>query len=534
MFTFTENDLPPGRLTERLLAAGVCVVLTHAHPEAASPLRRRTRIDSDGVGAHDAGGDDHAANNAASLMESVAHSATPDTDPDASDDAREDETGAKNSGARSASNAGTSSSSRGRVSDEERDGQFYLSSDKESIATSPGAIESLQVTVVDSVLSSGAAPWNTKPSGSHVAHNSGYTTPSRSGYTTPLSGTCPSPIRSCPRAAVSSRKEGLNERSKPGGAPRWASSKMWTAPVMAHSLPHTPSGSAAERADKRSRAGDPLGRVGPNSARLPAHRANDGEGGHGAGDYGGVYDLSSNGSVRDGSMSAPWALASPGSAQASGPAIRLDKLALLAESHGGGWGQTNNGGSGASRHDRGAEQGRLKESNLAARTTSMKRLPPSVQEMLETASKRSFDDLQSSKHTSVFGSEADKSEEGGGGGSSSDGDGEKATLAACVLAGWVDSGMGPPQDDSRPVSGHVGRRLVATEDLMSMPPLKQRGWPPPQRVVAGEMEIQNVLKPRGDTPSSQGRHRRKHGSTGRSWGEDAKLALATKRLQWEK
>ncbi|CAN0150040.1 unnamed protein product, partial [Laminaria digitata] len=39
-----------------------------------------------------------------------------------------------------------------------------------------------------------------------------YMTPGRGGQPTPLSSACPSPLRSCPRAAVSAKKERLNER----------------------------------------------------------------------------------------------------------------------------------------------------------------------------------------------------------------------------------------------------------------------------------------------------------------------------------
>lgn len=581
----------------------MCVVLTHTHPDAPSPVRRHSLTDWEVGDALDARRGASLANDASAMMGPVQHSDTPETDPEASsDDVREEEDGeGANDRALTVRTNDAPIPAHGRpalvIAPGENDDirQYYLSSNQESTDSSDLEQEYLQMTALEDNAHaralSGAPPWDVRLPSQGSQHN--VHAPSSGGYTTPLAGVNrPSPLRSCPRAAVSSRKEGLNDRGDrieesteqkvAPAMPRWASSKMWDPPAStvqngvrtnALGTPPRPAASASsvgvfKRLEGCVRASTPLSPVESNVLAVPG--GSEGEIGDGkrradtlCRDY------------EEGGRMKPWVLAGlPEPGQASRRPIRLDKLTLeegFAEDR-------------ALDVDCGGEGSHLKEHNVTARMTpvndvDIRKLSPSVRQLLETAAGRSFDDPQTSPRTSVFGgSETDgRSDEEGGrsfSGSFSDGDGEKASRAAHVLAGWVGIGMRPPMTefvpvpslveraDYSPIPNLVERRLVPTEssrtlsgsakfveteDLTSIPPLKLRGWPPPKRVVAGQIEIQDVLMPaavpelvkpcddHAGSPVVKGLPRRKAGSTGStSWGEDAKRALAHKRLQWER
>lgn len=638
-----------------MLAANVCVVLTHTHPEAPSPVRRHTLTDweaGDALDARRAAGS--ASNPSSSVMGPVQHSDTPETDPEVSgDELREDsesqdeerQDGEREEEANDRALTVRDSSSptaptHGRPGplvapgDHDDIRQYYLSSNQDSTDSSDleGEEFGLQLTVVEDNVHartlSGAPPWDVRlPSQGSQRNvvNGNNVNGQSSGYSTPLPGIGhPSPLRSCPRAAVSSRKEGLNDRSDrieesteqkaPPPVARWASSKVWdAAPVSSvqnGALPANPKGTPArpgassssssslpsvgllKRLEGRVRGSTPLGPVEPNVLAVSGGVGGGGESGAivvGDGkrstDALGVMDKE-----EEGGRMKPWVLAGlPEPGQASRRPIRLDKLTLEEEGFAKGRARNAEGGGGGG----GDSSDDVREHNVTARMTPVNDVDvgkpsPSVRRLLEAAAGRSFDDpSQTSPRTSLFGdSETDgRSEEEGSrsfSGSFSDGDGEKASRAAHVLAGWVGIGMRPSMTefatvpslieraDYCPIPALVERRLVPvessgpssisakfveTEDLTSIPPLKLRGWPPPKRVVAGEMEIQDVLMPAAAadmaglvmeeeepcgsslalSPVVKGLHRRKAGSTGSSsWGEDAKRALAHKRLQWER
>lgn len=585
LFTFTENDLPPGALSKRLLAAKVSVVLTHAPPDAPSPDHRHVHaVDWERPDPIDGVRRDIAAvKDAMAVIGPVEHSVTPDTDPEeVSDESTnfdkvvavvngDDKRNDTNTSASSTAPAvdigagGLHTPSRGTwtTSSEEDDGRFYFSSDDESTTGTPcrqngslrvaGGLEPIHV------LSS-TSPW--RSSGGNFA--------SGNGFATPMSSKCPSPLRSCPRSAISSRREKLYERTEsredwtqhqaaeaaplpppPGassGVPRWASSKTFAAAsARMHDLP-TSADTPKQQQESRPRQSKPFGDLEQNSVALPASRGESiAAGAHGAGDVTGV-----TGGMKSREV------AETGSTTANGTTVRLDNLALLEHAQGNGWAGSSERGSSSSfpRHDgkRGRE-GKVTEVDVASSkystTSSVFRRPsPAVKLLLDKVSARSFDDPQSSRHTSVFGSETDQSERGagdGGGegvlGAFADGDGESAALVVNVLPGWADGGVG-----SSPVSpvavGEGGddgsafgdATLVESEGVDCIQPLKEREWPPVRGVVAGVDDVQGALESPsdGEEQPHQGRHARRHGSTGMSWGEDAKLALARKRLQWEK
>lgn len=422
-----------------------------------------------------------------------------------------------------------------KLSDDEDDGRFYLSSDDDSTGGTPtrmngllqvsGGIEPIQVMP-------GTSPWNIQ--GAHGNFGSS------SGNTTPISSKCPSPIRSCPRSTISAKRERLNERTPrrdestgqqaateaPSGLPRWASSKtLGSAPVRKDNLP--PAVDASEQQqhkqqeEGRPRATTPLGALERNSLAWTAPQKGNGVADARAAGTG-LEDLSGNGGARK-----PWTTVAPDLARASGSSLRSDKLALSGVPQGSGW--SNGDG----------ESGRAEEvvgvtATSANSTTSsgFKRPSPAVKLLLEEAAARSFEDLQSSRHTSAFGSEADHPVAG---------DGEEASLAEHGPAGRIDGGTSAAEplhdagngiaiDTEARGSTLGGARVVDSEDSESFQSLKQRMWPP-RGVVAGVEEVQGAL----ESPSGgDAQHTRRHGSTGMSWGEDAKLALARKRLQWEK
>lgn len=572
MFTFTENDLPPGPLAKRLLAAKVSVVLIHAPPDAPSPDHRQVHaVDWEGMRLRGGGERDTTASSSAlALIGPAEHSVTPETDPEETSDESTYENAVANnhskalvvSGGRGAYKSPARGAARISLGCED-DGRFYLSSDDDSASGTPARRnEGLRVTGgLDPVrVLSCSSPWNIQGTPGNLA--------SGSGLTTPRSSTYPSPLRSCPRSAISSKRERLYEKTDmlhestrqqataiataaPSGVPRWASSKTFGAPpARREDLP--PKDTVDDwknHQERRPRVAKPLVSLEGKSLALTAPQRADGvAGGHGAGDARGVR-LSRK----------PWAAVVPGSTDANGPAVKLDKLAL--QEHARGSGSSSRGST---------EEGQASkviEINVPSKhsTTSsgFKRPSPAVKHLLDTAAARSFEDLQSSKHTSAFGSETDQSESESGGGLGIEMEpfsgfgGENASRAARALAVWADGGGGTRPASANPISpssapaGDTENRItvVATgmgasiaklsqsEGLESIQPLKQRVWPPSRGVVAGVEEVQGALESPNGGDGQQpavGRHMRRHGSTGMAWGEDAKLALARKRLQWEK
>ena len=866
MFTFTQNDLPPGPLAKRLLAAQVSVVLTHTHPNAASPVRRHTRTDWEEVDAIDAegkGGGERKAERGGeadaeggeegereggdtwrgakegldvegekekgrldvgeggvpsdevilALVGLAEQSATPETDPVVSDDAREamSKRGVSVDGA---DGTGGATGSRGRggggwgdddaasmpsllsmprgwvgaygdddenannnddrwmtktndddedeeEEEEEEDRRFYLSSDQEesinnstpssSMSSRRGGDRRTRPPSLESARAlSRATSWSLPLTGPQTTRNSnssgllvpgqhgfptparnghptparsghptparhtpshsgyatparnrqttpghgaystparvgratpgragygtpshgGYMTPGRGGYTTPLSSNNPSPLRSCPRAAVSAKKERLNERharkardgppapvvvlKDPPDVRLWSSSKILQSPAILDDLRQplrqqlqqqqqqqpasAASGGAAaagagagvagaDEAEVAEASGAAAAVVGPvqgwrratvppsygeSSAALATRsgrRSEEDAESHGAGGSASVARKSlGQGSERENQtprMVPPLAATSPRLAQARGPPVRLDKVLLLkvegsrkyslsglekgkkdgrgsspgdgddvgggrsgGGGSGGGGGGGGGGGNGVEKEGEGTtivvtvRKDAPKEK--ASRRSSS---PEGTRLLLQTAAQRSFED------------ETDQSDAGSAGGgwrggsSFSDGDGETAALAARVLAGWVDNGEGEAAPAASLLNEErrvVSARFIENENLTAIAPLRHRGWPPLQRIVAGEEEIQGALMHNESSTSSpqeqkqqqgqqeqkqqqqqqrqqgqqqkqwewkqqpRGIHERKYGSTGTSCGEDAKLALARKRLQWEK
>ncbi|CAM9157351.1 unnamed protein product, partial [Ascophyllum nodosum] len=549
-FKFTENDLPPGQLTERLLSANVSLVLTHTSPNAESPPRRRSYMDWEGrADSHEVGRDEASTVGRTLTLTMPTENFLNDPCTDGDMCSQDGSVTRGNEGDTAAENApctpdsDTSAIEDYDQADEEGVRRFYLSSDESSVAGSSDTPRGdtripLQLTVAENggrPLSPGAVPWNLGLAGSAA-----------NGFTTPLSGACRSPLRSCPRAAVSARKENLHERGE-----RFDDEDTPERPASAPASPNDlppPGGyggvtpSCGERSSARlllvvggrSRVGTPL-RGGERKSLLaaePAPRDSDSAslGGNGSSSSSRRGDVGTNG-VRSGRRDAAKALAADASLQL----LQRD----LSPSR-----------------------------NKISKKSSSSSL--GIQLLLATAAQRSFEDLQSSRHTSAADSETDQSEvvsmSLSRGGSFSDGDGERASLSARVLAGWVDSGIPPSsrqggdlpvvtglaerrlvtfgksRDSSSAAAGPTTTKMVKSEELRLIPPLKTRCWPPPPRpppVVAGPMEIQEVLTPRTDG-RARGRRKdttrptRKYGSTGTSWGENAKLALARKRLQWEK
>eukprot|EP00903_Cladosiphon_okamuranus_P019148 g17614.t2 len=580
VFTFTENDLPPGHLAKRLLAANVSVVLTHAPPDAPSPGSRQIHaVDWEGMalGGDGAERDTTAASSTLAFIAPVEHSATPETDPEeASDESAYDNAVVSNDSSSGNSNSNSNShresdsdaltisggggaykspaqGSAGDSSDDdeddvEDDGRFYLSSDDEdSTKGTParrggsgglevtGGLDPLRVVVSPS-------PWN-------VLGTPGNFT-SGGGFMTPLSTRCPSPLRSCPRSAISSKRERLNERTDvakeeeststavvPSGVPRWASTKTFgAAPGRKEELsPMDTAGGSEKQLGRRPRAVKPLGSLEGDSLALPTPEsaAGAGAGGKGAGQVNGVR-ISRK----------PWAAAAaPGAVDTNGgPGVRLEKIVLRGYTHaeGNGNGSTSGSSSRGSRPDEegeGQASSKTIEVNVASKhstaSSGFKRPSPAVKTLLDAAAARSFEDLQSSKHTSAFGSEADTDHSEDGGDLSlgtdmdsfSDGD------------GWAN---GETENRLMVTSGASASSLeiVRSEGLEAVQPLKGRVWPPPRGVVAGVEEVQGALESPNGSDGEQlqqvSRHARRHGSKGMAWGEDAKLALARKRLQWER
>lgn len=435
---------------------------------------------------------------------------------------------------------------------------------------------SLRITVdEDLVWSSGfRGPWDQAMTRSKSAMDK---------RSTPLMGVPPSPLRSCPRSSMHGSEacaEGdeVTERL----LPRWASSKLWMGRIPhSSSSPKTPAEERTpsfrqtvpsaspraiarvfERLGKQPRTITPippieLRRSCSSSSLLTGDtvgQASD------AGDIVGGGDVSAGPFERDEDEAAgptsrdvmkPWAA---GGTVARGPRTdeiknRRHELTLNTPMF-----------SDEANRNEGEKRGDVEELDNVETATigttpssaGIRKPSPAVRRLLQTASKRSFEDLpSSSQHTvaSVYQSEQDTSEEDGARGDidqliSPESDGENAASAARVLAGWVenklkpaasDLGDSPTDRESRVIAAVRGSpgstKYIETEDLTLIPPLKLRGWPPTKPVVAGEMEVLDVLELREGAPQGSGRD---WGAAGSSWGEEAKLALARKRLQWEK
>lgn len=650
-FKFTENDLPPGQLTERLLSANVSLVLIHTRLDTESPVPRENAADSDGVqGSHDSGGRESffASGDASSgtsgstltMGRPAAAEATASADADMGSSTRQSHEEAESE------REGTSATPVSvPCASEEDDGirKFYLSSGEVSVASSSasprGADEakSLQITLAVAEpehppTDTDAESWNLGIEGTSIVTaasatadaamgyglstpscSSGFATPARNGFMTPLSGRYRSPLRSCPRAAVSARKEKLNESDDrtdesttqltaqvgpqcvdPQIMPSYLapSNAIYLSPRRATPCRERSPMLLAIEAQPRV-CGVTLDDAQRGSMSKPASRfkekkivCNDGSMCDAAETNELLPGIVSNGSNGKESVKTPSVLTLPSEVSSSqGSAneeakkmdhsIKPHELALL------------------TKNDREPVTEDLPESDITVNNMSLgstaeknaapqptpsrgsKRTSPTFRLLLAMAAKRSFEDLQSSRHTSVVGSDTDQSETMSRAGSFSDCDGESASLSARVLAGWVGSGIRPrplqqqrqqPREDMLVVSGFNENCLVGLEinretstvasgvsasakrldsdDIRAIQPLKTRCWPPPPsqplpRVVAGEVEIQEMLTWGMDGGTlveapSHGRPARKHSSTGTSCGEDAKLALARRRLQWEK
>lgn len=631
-FSFTENDLPPGTLATRLLAAGVRVVLTHIPPDAGSPVHRRIKSASDAVGLLSSG---VSRSRERSLLSNPPNSSgvlimaggsggggdhvdTPETEEEvesSSEDTVEvvDKPTSVDNTDGSLDSSERSSGSSTRPS---------RSGDRAPIAsTRAHELDDLKIVTSDEVREQPG-----RRAGSLTGSMG--STDGRSSSTPMFGKRRPSPLRSCPRAAISRTDsffgESRDDKLRPVGLPRWSNTKIWGAGGMSASTDTmTPS---VRSVDKQPRAEFPLFGAGSSSSNKskPEHHSTSGEpngisssgqvplpladamndcnggvhaiekqyqqkpyqrqavscgpghngtagrgrGGGGGGNLGGDNAaepltaeerkpwptdsaLHHNGAVilvrREGSSSTR---ASPGS-----------KAPLFC------WNSVD-----SVQHEVGNGNHRLSPSSTAERPSSShtpRNPSPAVKGPLESTMERSFEDLPPScQHpaanpTFFEGSDTDRFGEGRTGSSFSDSDDEKASRVARALAGWVDSGMRPIlQSPSTSVSdrrlivrrsegegalatdglGGPGKFIESEDFLLSnIPPLKQRGWPPPMRpVVAGEMEIHEALvRERGEDRQaekvlSHRRAARQWASTGTSWGEEAKLAFGRKRLQWQK
>lgn len=628
------NDLPPGSLATRLLAAGVRVVLTHIPPDAASPVHRRTKSASDAVGLLSSSigrGRERSllsnppnASGVLMMAAGAEHVDTPDTEEEesSSDEVAEvadkpapvdGPAGADSSCSRSYSRRPSRSGGRAPIAN----------------TPSPG-FDHLQI----AVMSDDTKEESGRRAGSLTGPLS--SVDGRSGSTPMFGNRRPSPLRSCPRAAVSRSDsffgESRDDKLRPAGLPRWSSSKIWGTGATSTStdsmtptarstdkLPRgdlPPAGARSNKSKPKQQhagSGEPNGISNcqtPPPAMLGRHyqtplplmdTMNDSNGvsaaaekqnqdkpyqrhsvscgtGHSAtaGPGGGGGEIGSDNAAEPLAVEErkPWAaltIAAP--TPRNCPPANKGRVIGVRE------GASFSPGLKSSLfcwNDVDSEHDKLHNDDhcLAVGSTdkpanshASRKPSPAVQRLLESTAERSFEDpLSSSRQLPgsipfFDGSDTDRSPGGARtGSSSSDSDDEKAARVARALAGWVDSGMRPsPQSANAAVSDReiiVGRseggeagepegpgKYIETEDLLlaNIPPLKQRGWPPPRRpVVAGEMEVHEALVPDCEEGAGaaealpQRRAVRQWASTGMSWGEEAKLALARKRLQWQK
>lgn len=526
LFTFTENDLPPGPLAKRLLAVNVSVVLTHTPPDAPSPDHRHIHaVDWEGMDCLDGVEPDATPTSGAlALIGQGGHSVTPDTDPEeASDESMYENMVTGNHHAAAPPdvyNSPAKGLAQTSSDDEDDRHRFYFSSsDDESAKGTPArshaslrlgsGVESLRIL---------ASPSTWSIQDPHGVFASG------GGFTTPKSTKLPSPMRSCPRSAISSKRERLNERTDErealarqqssaagSGLPRWtSSSKAITngSSQRIHDLPLAGDAAAGKQQQQQQQ-------------ERPAPWA------------------TTNGPLMLRASPAP-----PGSADGAA----------------GGAGVPGDSASGSS----GVEKLDVAPRTNPPSSSGFRRPSPAVKLLLDAVSARSFEDPQSSRQTSGRGSEqgqgwSEASVSSDGEGDAEQEEAEQQGTTAATTSALVPSvaGGGPTTSSASPhPRGEAETRMVIavgasgdafdsmrsfeSEGVESFQPLNQRRWPPPRGIVAGVEEVQGAL----ESPDGAGAqrthavsHSRRHGSTGNagvSWGEDAKLALARKRLQWER
>ncbi|CAM9235116.1 unnamed protein product [Ectocarpus sp. 13 AM-2016] len=556
LFTFTENDLPPGPLAKRLLAVNVSVVLTHTPPDAPSPDHRHIHA-VDWEGMDSLGGvepDATPTSGGLTLIGQVGHSVTPDTDPEeASDESMYENMVTGNhhtAGPPDVYNSPAKGLAQTSSDDEDDRHRFYFSSDDDESAKGTPARSHASLRLASGVGSlrilASPSKWSIQdPQGIFASGGGG-------GFTTPKSTNLPSPMRSCPRSAISSKRERLNERTDerealarqqsaaaPPGLPRWTSSSCKAKAITngssqrIHDLPLAGDAAAGQHQHQQQQEESPAPWATTNGPRLlrasPAPAANGAAGGACAS---GDAASGSGGGV----AKKPWAFVAPGSGPASGPAaaraVELD-----------------------------VAPGRDPPSSSGFRRPS-----PAVKLFLDAVSARSFEDPQSSRQTSGRGSEdgqvwSDASVSSDGEGDAEQEEAEQQGTTAATTSALVPSaaGGGPAVSSASPphprgaaaetrmvvavgASGDVfdSMKSFESEGVESFQPLNQRRWPPPRGIVAGVEEVQGALESPGGAGEQRAHavsHARRHGSTGStsmSWGEDAKLALARKRLQWER
>lgn len=559
-FSFTANDLPPGALARRLLAAGVRVVLTHMHRDAASPVDGHSKSAFDSASRSGPGGRATARSNSSNAGGLVVMGV----------DGQELPTpGTEEEGITSGDDAANERDNNARGDVNSVQGRISRSGGRDPVAGTPSSeLDWLQIAVMDNDVtdSEEARAWELRLASMAGSKSS----VGACSISTPLLGNDrPSPVRSCPRAAVSRTDsffgESADDVAGATGLPRWASAKIWASrgpPRSVGSLTPT-----TQPAEKRPPRGDvpsiatngraaPMGRncqtpppgtprsfldttvatCGASEPRLRSSR-DSGRGGKTVGSSERPRQEARN----------PWVAltispASPvGLGTRTADAVSVKDITPRAKPSMFCW----NGG-----------KDNADSNHMTVHSTGAEKDGAAVRRLLKSAAERSFEDPPSSRH--ALRSQSSDSDTGrsdrGLSGSFSESDGEKASRVARALAGWVDSGIQPTPaaELSRPLPALGDRRVIVrrsegggmnasgrfieTEDMTSIPPLKRRGWPPPRPVVAGEMDIHDALMS-GEEGVGRGQQRRavrKWGSTGTSWGEEAKLALARKRLQWEK
>lgn len=702
IFNFTANDLPRGPLATRLLAAGVRVVLTHTPPDAASPVPRRSKSESHAVGLFSSSAASAAAAAAAAATRGRESSLlstsnrtnpgelaiaevddgdeieTPDTEEDeelpsddaaeAADESRGGALGVGGDGSEDGSDGSADGSSRrltqlgdvAPVASTVRPGldrlQVLALALNEVMGSNDAAAAEAAAAAVAASRPDEAPPRAQMPEkfpdsarGSLVRLGSMNSAGDGCTNMTPtiLDGR-PSPLRSCPRAAVSRSDsffgELTDDKAKPGALPLRSGSLIWGPGASTSTESMTPMIVSTERPPRggfpplsvnktsesrghvsgsRSASGGMFGinsNVAPpphsrsiswdvhqtppplpppllNAAILnrsstaqqqPRRRTPVSNGTGLGGDVDGSK-RSSNINRGDGlEERKPWAsltipASTTGDSAVAGPGAfgaRTSRSSMLC------WNAVDDDDDKVSFADPDGrayddhDHHHLADASPPSSTSDpadvslstclpLPRPSPAVRKLLESAAERSFEDPPSCRQRagSPFSDGVDTERSGGGDGSSfSDTDDEKASRVARALAGWVESGMGPRSPMPRaatptlevpvPTRRLIVRRSEGGETNMSsgryiemegqllaqIPPLKQRVWPPTRPVVAGEMEVHEALGPRdhvmasapGRAMTPQRPGPRKWGSTGTSWGEEAKLALARKRLQWQK
>ncbi|CAM9125544.1 unnamed protein product [Ectocarpus fasciculatus] len=535
LFTFTENDLPPGPLAKRLLAANVSVVLTHTPPDAPSPDHRTIHaVDWEGMDCLDRVEPNATPNSGAlALIGQVGHSVTPDTDPEeASDESMYENMITGNhhhtAGPPDVYNSPAKGLAQTSSDDGEDRNRFYFSSDDDESAQGTPARSHASLRLASGVESlrilASPSTWSLQDPHGIFASGGG-------GFSTPKSTKFPSPMRSCPRSAISSKRERLNCRTDerealalqqsaaaPHGLPRWTCSKAITngSSQRIHDLPLAGDAAAGQQQERpapwATTTGPPMLRASP---------------------------------------------APPGAADGAAGGARVPGDAA------------SGGGGGVAKKPLAGPELDVAPGKDPPSSGGFRRPSPAVKLLLDAVSARSFEDPQSSRQTSGRGSEqehvwseASVSSDGEESDAEEEAAGQQGTTTVATTSALVPSAAAaggpaisygsPPHPrggaaETRMVvavgaSGDVfdSMRSFESEGVESFQPLNQRRWPPPRGVVAGVEEVQGAL----ESPDGAGGqrthavgHSRRRGSTGStagSWGEDAKLALARKRLQWER